>query len=245
MCHTIGDGDTYYTILNMLSETGLGVHSLTPDRVQLEEILLNINALSPDFRMSSMQALSSIVKTILMLPAIFSKKTVPMSIEVMDPEWIENEKERSVSAGAIVSTNDIMTSYLMRTNSSGVGIMAVNLRTRIPQIRAELAGNYVGFLTLQPSDYATPAGVRTALQGALLSLQNQFTPKQFINLNDVVLITNWTFFFQDMSMPGLSLIHQNILDLRCFSRFKIFNLHYVVLMRPRAGSVAIATPSAG
>jgi hypothetical protein len=241
MCHTIGDGDTYFTVLHMLSETGLGVHSLTPDRVHLEDVVQNINVYYPIIRMSR---LSLILKIIVMLPAILWKKPDPIcKSNEIDPLWIENEKQRSANAGATVSTNDIITSYIMRTHSPGVGFMMVNLRTRIPQFRAELAGNYIGRLALRPSDYATPAGVRNAHQGTLLSLQNPSAPKQIFDFKDTLLLTNWAGFFREMSLPGFRFKHQEISNyymtgMTC-ARAAPFFKKVSILMRQRVGSVSM------
>jgi hypothetical protein len=242
MCHTIGDGDTYFTVLHMLSETGLGVHSLTPDRVHLEDVVQNINVYYPSFRMSR---LSWILKIILVLPVIIWEKPNSIcckNIEI-DPLWIKDEKQRSANAGTIVSTNDIITSYILRTRSPGVGFMMVNLRTRIPQFRAELAGNYIGQLALRPNDYATPAGVRNAHQGALLSLQNPPAPRQIFDYKDFLILTNWAGFFREMSLPGFCFKHQQVTNYNmtgmAYARAVPYYEKLSMLMRQRAGSVSI------
>jgi hypothetical protein len=121
--------------------------------------------------------------------------------------------------------------------------MMVNLRTRIPQFRAELAGNYIGQLALRPSDYATPAGVRNAHQGALLSLQNPSAPRQIFDCKDFLLLTNWTGFFREMSLPGFCFKYQEVANYNmtgmAYARAAPYFEKMSMLMRQRVGSVSM------
>jgi hypothetical protein len=133
---------------------------------------------------------------------------LPDILEVIDPSWIEEEKKQAAKVGIRVSSNDIITSSILRTLSPSVGLMAVSVRNHLPHIRDNLAGNYVDSVALEPSDYATPGGVRNALQRALQRLKLSNLPRPSISFSDVTFVTNWASFFRIMSLPKYRCTHQ-------------------------------------
>ena len=215
MCHVLGDACTFFDIVHMLSECGPGSHSMIPDRVEPYEDASGTRFLSPKLLykavpISPKKMLHLCFKTILCLPKIIMNKQLPNVLEVIDPSWIEEEKRRATNVSARVSSNDIITSSILRTLSPSVGVIYVNLRNHLPHIRDNLAGNYAGCIALEPSDYATPGGVRNALQRALqrLKLSNQPRPSIEYCITDVTFVTNWASFFRDVSLPKYRCTHQ-------------------------------------
>jgi hypothetical protein len=213
MCHVLGDACTFFDIVHMLSECGPGSHSMIPDRVEPYEDASGTKFLSPRLLykipcISPTNIIHSCFKTILCLPRIIMNEQLPDILEVIDPSWIEEEKKQAAKVGIRVSSNDIITSSILRTLSPSVGLMAVSVRNHLPHIRDNLAGNYVDSVALEPSDYATPGGVRNALQRALQRLKLSNLPRPSISFSDVTFVTNWASFFRIMSLPKYRCTHQ-------------------------------------
>lgn len=229
MCHTLGDAFTFFNVAHMLSDCGPGLHSMNPDRVKiitddvpgssLFPIWLPFTSSTDSKRTRLMKAAMiptrtvdlcfKCFKTIFCLPTIMSNKQLTDDIEVMDPSWIEEEKERAANLGVAVSSNDIIMSSILRTHPPRIGAMPINLRNHLPHIHDNLAGNYVGVIVLKAGDYATPIGVRNALQKALRTIKLKDQPREIV-YGDIGLtsITNWASFFRDMSLPKFHCIHQ-------------------------------------
>lgn len=63
-------------------------------------------------------------------------------------DWIEREKQNNVSDDtAFVSSNDIVTSWMLKLAKPTVGSMVFNFRNRIKEINENFAGNYVTHVT--------------------------------------------------------------------------------------------------
>lgn len=74
----------------------------------------------------------------------------PTSVFLYDlnMEWIEEEKKKNTSDDiAFVSSNDIVTSWMLNLVSPTVGSMVFNYRNRIKEITDNFAGNYVTHVT--------------------------------------------------------------------------------------------------
>ena len=248
MSHIMGDGNTFFRIMNMLSETGPGPQSLDPNRVHLDKNIQNFHFFSRPIPLNSpTKIMQSIIKIITKLPAILFRKAPPGSLKILDTCWIDEEKVRSARSGTVVTSNDVITSHILREHSPCLGLMAMDLRKRMPQLKANLAGNYISMICLQPTDYATPEGIRKVLEKELVSLQIQGLLTQADETIDTVLVTNWAAFSRDMLLPGLNFMHQfglvpsTTVKEDMLNKFWSIFRHAVVLIRSRRDdSIAVA-----
>ena len=66
----------------------------------------------------------------------------------IDMDWIEEEKKKNTSQDiAFVSSNDIVTSWMLNLAKPTVGTMVFNYRNRVKEITESFAGNYVTHVT--------------------------------------------------------------------------------------------------
>jgi hypothetical protein len=66
----------------------------------------------------------------------------------IDMDWIEEEKKKNTSQDiAFVSSNDIVTSWMLKLAKPTVGTMVFNYRKRVKEITESFAGNYVTHVT--------------------------------------------------------------------------------------------------
>ena len=71
--------------------------------------------------------------------------------------WIEKEKKTNASDDtAFVSSNDIVTSWILNFVKPTIGTIVLNYRNRIKQITNTFAGNYVTMIIYQSADYKSP-----------------------------------------------------------------------------------------
>lgn len=74
----------------------------------------------------------------------------PTSVFIYDinMEWVEEEKKKNASEDiAFVSSNDIVTSWMLNLAKPTVGTMVFNYRNRIKEITENFSGNYVTHVT--------------------------------------------------------------------------------------------------
>ena len=86
---------------------------------------------------------------------------------LIESYYIDTDKIAEAKAQAIgvdyVSTNDILTSTFGNATSARLLLMAINFRDKLPDFKADDAGNYEGALVFGPDDYATPTSIRQTL----------------------------------------------------------------------------------
>jgi len=79
----------------------------------------------------------------------------------IDMDWIENQKQINVSDDtAFVSSNDIVTSWILNFVKPTIGTIVLNYRNRIKEITETFAGNYVTIIIYQSADYESPKLIR-------------------------------------------------------------------------------------
>ena len=87
----------------------------------------------------------------------------PTSVYLYDfnMDWIEKEKKMNVSDDtAFVSSNDIVTSWMLNLVKANIGTIVCNYRNRIKEITDSFAGNYVTMIIYQSPDYESPKLIR-------------------------------------------------------------------------------------
>ncbi|CAK9052994.1 unnamed protein product [Durusdinium trenchii] len=103
-----------------------------------------------------------------------------------------------------VSTNDILTSHLLLKSRFGYGYMSINLRNRGLGPSDSNAGNYIHRVHLAPPDFSHPAGIRKSIAGSVFCGQNKPPGVcESICLRHG-LVSNWSKFFQEVSLPDCS-----------------------------------------
>ncbi|WP_108650628.1 hypothetical protein [Dongshaea marina] len=114
--------------------------------------------------------------------------------------WVDQEKQAVLAhsdGSAYVSTNDILTSWFMKTSEAHCGLLAVNLRGRDLRLKDNQVGNYVLASILYPDEFASARNVRQfvdSLDSYHLSDSQESTP------SNRVLITNWTQYYVDLDL---------------------------------------------
>lgn len=219
MCHALGDGATFFNVLNMLSESGTGVQSLSPDRIHSDDMAAHDQGLPRKMRQEMMNVSRSIsgikgFKRILSKMLHKAKALVVFDTSIATQQLnMASIALRKKEVSTRVSTNDVITSNLLRNEIPDLALMQINLRHRLAGLEANLAGNYIVSLILLPSDFATPEGVRRALDNALSpSMEARkltFAPGRGGGCV-AMCITNWTTFFHEITFPGYYFLRQEI-----------------------------------
>jgi len=220
MSHNVGDGHTFYSIYKMLCQKRK-VLSISPKRKQ--EV---IKALEEKVDADALAYSKSASFIIGLLLGLVRKAIFGVSYEVgmhqINKSFIDKEKTRykeeenreqkfqvkegkSVPSPPFISTNDIVTSWLLRATKPKMGWMAINCRNKIKNCIDSDAGNYATILMYRPRDFASPSLIRrsvgtfrraakpsTVLPGTLETLRGQ----------KIFVVTNWTTFYGDISLEG-------------------------------------------
>lgn len=233
MSHVIADGRTYYDIYNMLSRDAQ-VKQLDPhrkidvfltgaDNARLEQsALLSIAFFvrmavslirfaliewvwSPIWRTRKHHHLQQRKH-----PSYLSRQYI---FKTVRRDWIESEKKKALLLGsctnneeAWVSTNDLLTSLFFRRSQATLGLMAIDLRGRIPEITRGLAGNYAGSVLYRiPSDYDTPHAIRETIKTGRTTFTRAsvdtmpLLPSWWRGLRFCI-VTNWSGFYTDIKV---------------------------------------------
>ena len=191
MSHVVGDGHSYYTILNMLSASAeLTEMDVSREEKFQEAIPRHIGQKEFQFMMSPpfcmMCHYIGIMST--------AKKVTPLCF-FLDKEKLAAAKEQAKAengAAAFVSTNDIVTSGFGRAVQARMLTMTVDFRNKVEGLTAKHAGNYFGGLIWDPDGYGSPNTIRTALTGSPPLSRGTLPTGCCISGNWTAMISNWS-----------------------------------------------------
>lgn len=220
MSHILGDGHTFYAIHNQLSKRAKPA-PLSPARkldalAQIKERLGGEGGMHAGGMFESPAFLVNyLVQLMIRLPLAARGVLSPIpgpefDSFVVSPAWVAAQKKRAAAAGDVpyVSTNDCVTSAIMRAMDVGVVGMAVDLRGRVPAATAADAGNYEDVILYRERDYETPSLIRESLTNMKRAAQPPTalpSATDWLRLPDhtIGLVTNWvTSYGDDLVLPG-------------------------------------------
>ena len=212
LAHCIGDGQTYYSLHNML-DMKHKVVSLNVQRKQ--DITERIEtALGGPAQASSLsnpspgfvaRFLAGLTSSILFGP--------PTSVKVfaINEEWIQQQKQIAMESDpnkAFVSTNDIVTSNFFQCVDCDQGIMAINFRGKVKDCLGTDAGNYFNFLVYRPADYSSPRQIRSTVHELQTKGKRQPITKpmtsweHFRSKRQFGACSNWSSFCKPVGLGG-------------------------------------------
>jgi hypothetical protein len=163
LCHSTGDGRTYYEILKML-KPGAEVRALPTARVQsfsdtYKETLGKNAAQAIGWSESVGGGWQMFLP--LFKPLLCGPKVKAYAFYV-DEEKLAAAKALGAKDGGVpfVSTNDVLQSGFCNAVKARACVMAMDCRGKVEGVGMELAGNYVAGLVLDSEVFSTPAGIR-------------------------------------------------------------------------------------
>ena len=242
LSHTLGDGATYYALLNMLGAEA-GVRALEPTRRQgtaAQEAELMGKAevgftTTPGYVCGT---LSSVCR------GCCVAKAVPQAWHINEP-WLAMQKAQGAKESEIgfVSSNDVLTSWFFRSVNAAVGIMAVNLRGRTGMsAQADDAGNYESILLYRPADYASAALVRKSVATMHRAAEppTALPGCRTLCCAHLAIVSNWATFHNGLKLPGCEqIVHYPMMA----SVAANLDFSAAVIFRPRKDELAVWTLS--
>jgi len=204
MCHVIGDGHTFYSVHNMLSSTA-SVSALDPTRQQAateeyEKAMGSEMGLPPS---PSGWLIANMMWG--MVRILFGYKA-RAKVYYVNEEHVAKCKEAAVKEGRVgwVSTNDVVTSEILKTPYADTCMMAVNFRNKVPSASYHHAGNYENLLLYRPPDVQSPSLIRLSVS----SLRRASSPPTTLiegprRLGEkMTCVTNWSSFDKGLELAG-------------------------------------------
>lgn len=219
MSHILADGHTFYSLHNALlaapsSEVMSIIPKLDPKRIettmQQQEEALG----SAEFNFSNMPGLLfTILRGLLLtklvgpIPWLGDHLRVHTRYFAVDTDKIQRIKKEEVvtlqhehggrgDEPSFVSTNDIVTSWILNHSGCNIGRMAIDLRGRLSNHTKLHAGNYDNVLFYRvPQDTVRPLLIRKSIQSLkrINTASEPPTNMELLNSN-ITLISNWASF---------------------------------------------------
>ena len=191
MSHTVGDGHTYYSILNMLSNT---TEITEMDIVRKEEFSME----GVGAKMTGEKEFKFMMNPGLCMMCyymgIMMRKKIEPQCYLIDMEKLNILKEnakKETGAEEYVSTNDIITSGFGRATKAQMLTMPINIRGKEEKCNKNLAGNYWTGLMFGADALSSPNGIRNSLNGQA-PYSRCVLPGCCIKGNWSSMITNWS-----------------------------------------------------
>jgi hypothetical protein len=166
----IADVPTFYNIYGMLDEISQP-YSLSIEPVPIFDTIKTEILGKPQRRWLN----SSVMSWGQWWQSTFEEQC-KMAVYVVNKSWIEKEKEEyntKADAQVLVTTNDVITSWFMRTSKCDFGFMYVDFRKYL-DVTTAVAGKYVHPLLYRPNDFQTPYTVKHNLP--IMTRLGQFRP---------------------------------------------------------------------
>ena len=146
---------------------------------------------------------------------------------IISTQFVDSIKEQSKLNNVVdyVSTNDILTSAFFNATSCDRGLMAINMRGRIPELLPNMAGNYENLVSFTRKEFETPSYIRRVLLAITKQIVN-ITPMlgMFRTLfTKVAGVSNWASFYTDVKLPLLKqIVHLPVFNVMGFDFCCIF-----------------------
>eukprot|EP01098_Paradermamoeba_levis_P015098 TRINITY_DN7490_c0_g1_i2.p1 TRINITY_DN7490_c0_g1~~TRINITY_DN7490_c0_g1_i2.p1 ORF type:complete len:242 (-),score=29.87 TRINITY_DN7490_c0_g1_i2:142-867(-) len=162
--HVLGDGHTFYELYGMLSPRGKAERLTWHRFMDFEEEAKNRLGRSELTLISSPWMAVGIVRGI-----VFKKQPKPV-IKLINMSYVEKVKDEVAKSQptdtkvSFVSTNDVITSWVMSSFAAPFYLMAINLRGRVKEVTNSHAGNYESGVVYLPPDVQSPQLIRCSLQ---------------------------------------------------------------------------------
>ncbi len=200
LSHTVGDGHTYYQLLNMISAVAQ-VKTLQVTRKDKAEEKI-VRAMGKKEHAYWNGATHIINGSIGLL---FGRKTQVFAYHINADDIKDRKKQSQLNNHVdFISTNDIIVSAFSKLIGARIMSMAINFREKIASLQNDDAGNYEGVVMYDEARYKTPAKIRKTLQngppfwGLGEKLPN-FWEGVFCKMG---LITNWASFATELKFAG-------------------------------------------
>eukprot|EP00438_Fugacium_kawagutii_P017848 Skav205679 [mRNA] locus=scaffold2818:68673:70055:+ [translate_table: standard] len=223
MSHVLGDGFTYYRLYGALDQRPAMVNGVTymanqgPARARLNPFrkLSFVEAVAEALGPAQAWASSKAARWGSLLDGWLRPKH-RWQAWMVDATWVQQQKAAADAAGGagFVSSNDVLTSWFLNSHRFEYGIMSMNFRNRLCGLNQTHAGNYTAGLNFWPQDFASPQGIRKALQNPpYFRAQRQDVPGLLRSvLGRVGVATNWASVYQELSLQNCrQLLHLPVL----------------------------------
>ena len=208
MSHVIGDGHTYYTILSMLLGTR-PIASLNAERFAETRLLQKdvMGSIEEGIACSWGNILCCVWGCLQSKILSFTTKKSHFETLILhvDKNMIDRMKTEHSTHDSFVSTNDILTSWVLRNSGCEHGLMPINIRGRIEGHEEDLAGNYINHIYYRiPDDIVTPQLIRSSVKQLKRVVTHEKPYSNFrLATQTQAVVTNWSTFCpksQDMRL---------------------------------------------
>jgi len=207
LSHIVGDGHTYYKLLSMLCSKDADGNDATIKPLIYQRIASSTQQQADamgqdnyDFFARPGPAFFLNYAAGVIKARTFGAVNQCIFARVDEAGMQQEKKKYSDTTEAVdfVSTNDVLTSWFLKTTQSDVGAMAINFRNRLKGHTDHHAGNYESIIVYAPRDYDSPALIRKSLdQFRRTETIHDPLPNFFQALGlSSGLVTNWSSFSQ-------------------------------------------------
>lgn len=239
MSHVIGDGHTYYNLLDML------------DFRKEPKALIATRILSFEKSLKEFApAATASAEWFFGFPSMFSmvynivfKNYGNLHCRDFSMESISKLKkdyaDRLISKTAVsfVSSNDILTAWAFNLSNADIGFMAINLRNRIPEITDSHAGNYESSIAFLKSDF-----IASDIRGSLQNLNKVPLLPGFLSTLFRIksaLVTSWASFYRPLFLLDCSIKYHVPVQTESIS----FPLDVFCIFKPTSEKLAVGIMS--
>lgn len=210
MSHVVGDGATYYSLLNMLfSLEDSNIVALNPVRnTKFNERQIEKMGKDEAEYLGSFGDVTNIIRGL--VANVLSSTPLTFQFGMVDPVKMAAAKLKAAKEGAVpyVSSNDVITSWFLQQVHSPLGFMAINWRNRLEDCTELDAGNYENVIFYRKEDSASPALIRQSLKTCrrvVTGSDNKAGVPGFCELvrgPGIGVVTNWSTFAKKNEILG-------------------------------------------
>ena len=202
--HVICDGHDFYKLYGMLDQNS-PARALIFDRVkgadQAALELISKDAADPYDLFKWISSFSYILRKLSFTILAPNYRSCLLEVNL---QWVAEQKRVANLSSDVpyVTTNDVLSSLLLKLSGAGVGAIPYNYRGRIPCVTEDHVGNYGGLLGLQPPDFADPSIIRRSLRNYHRAISGPMPGPLRSFFTEFAIVTNWAGFYRDVSIPN-------------------------------------------
>jgi hypothetical protein len=201
LCHTIGDGFTFYKVYAMLDPSA-PVPALCTERAKrFQEEEGNGEKIGTTYA-GWVLALCGALRNKFLRPPMEARVRRVSDEQIAAAKTAHQEREAGTNrCASFLSKNDIITSWFFQYTLCSMGMMVANLRSRKSYLTDQYAGNYLGRVMFYAVRMYLPATIREYASRLSTPQSDDASAAQLLGLN-LSIVTNWTSFYRDVQLPG-------------------------------------------
>ncbi|CAE7205641.1 bacA [Symbiodinium sp. CCMP2456] len=241
LSHAVADAQTLYMVYGMLDERA----EVRP--LEVERVSFNPATCLGQVPFHGKWLFFVVRRFCFFLTGLFkdTRQARPViRVRYVREEWLRDQKSKHIAEvdAMYVSSSDLLTSWFLSVTQPACGVMAMDMRDRMPGLGKAHAGVYTTLLMFYPEEYKSAANIRRALTRQSPACMPDGSCQAPGSSSRFAFVTAWHSNYCEVAFNGCTqLSHCPVTSV--WKDYDAAQFPCAVIFRPSAGTLAMCTVS--